>query len=89
MGARRSFRGHKFIKLITDNWVLDTTEGIGYYVETNSCGKAVRYTEAFRLHINTVNCTISFAKYIDVPVKIMVEARAVAENYMKLCDSDI
>ena len=29
------FQGHQFVKIVNDNWVLDLTEYVGYYVELN------------------------------------------------------
>ena len=85
MCARRCFRGHRFVKLITDNWVLDSTDGIGYHVAIDRRGQIIGYTPVFRLHINREVGAVSFRKEGPVPVKILVEAKAFAERYMNLC----
>lgn len=88
MGTRRSFKGHKFVKLITNNWVLDTTEGIGYHVLLDRNGRVIRHDIAFRLHINRQTGAISFKKNGNVPVKILLEAMTVANNYISLCSDN-
>lgn len=85
MRAYTSFQGHKFIKLITPNWVLDATEGVGYKVKTDKKGNVLSYIKTFRMNINRQSGEISFKKYEDVPVKILAEAKIVAENYMTSC----
>lgn len=45
------FYGHKFVK-IADNWVLDISEGIGYFIETDESGNIKNYTKKYRITPN-------------------------------------
>jgi uncharacterized lipoprotein YajG len=66
------FKGHQFVKLLSDKWVLDLTEYQGYKVNTNSKGEVTSYTEAFEIRVEGSN--IAFDKQTRVPLKVLKEA---------------
>lgn len=76
------FKGHKFVKLVNDNWVLDLTDFMGYKVETdNNNGSVVGYTQAFKIMEH--NGAIEIDKYIRIPIKILKEASNQVSAYLK------
>jgi ectoine hydroxylase-related dioxygenase (phytanoyl-CoA dioxygenase family) len=80
-------KGHTLIKLINDNWVLDITECVGYYVVTNnldidsSQDKIQTIIKAFEIRIAENDIIID--KFIDVPLRILIEAREQVEKELK------
>jgi hypothetical protein len=77
-------KGHTLIKLINDNWVLDITECVGYYVTTSqksSPDKIQTITKAFEIRITDEDIIID--KFMDVPLRILIEAREQVEKELK------
>lgn len=75
------FQGHQFIRLVSDNWVLDLTEFIGYKVKLNDNQEVQSYKEAFKA--TAVGDGVEFDKYIKVPLKILKEATNQILDYLK------
>jgi hypothetical protein len=75
------FKGHQFVKLVNENWVLDLTEFIGYKVKLNSNGEVQSYREAFKA--NYMGTSVEYDRYTKVPVKILKEATNEILNYVK------
>lgn len=84
-------KGHTLIKLINSNWVLDITECIGYYIETDKKSRLKtrneiqKITKAFEIKVTDSDMEID--KYINVPVKVLTEARE--QVYRALKESEI
>jgi hypothetical protein len=77
-------KGHTLIKLINDNWVLDITECVGYYVtisNKSSPDKIQTITKAFEIRITDGDIIID--KFMDVPLRILIEAREQVEKELK------
>lgn len=66
------FKGHQFIKLINENWVLDITEFQGYKVKLDDNGEVIDYKKAFTAKVD--NNDVKFDKYMRVPLKVLKEA---------------
>lgn len=66
------FKGHQFIKLTNENWVLDLTEYIGYKVKLNKNGSVNGYKEAFSATL--IGNEVIFEKFTRVPLKVLREA---------------
>jgi hypothetical protein len=66
------FRGHKFIRLINNSWVLDITEFVGYSVEVGKNEEVIGYQEAFK--VRKEDGEVEFDKFIDIPVIVLKEA---------------
>jgi len=75
------FQGHKFIKLINEDWVLDLTEYVGYKVKTNDDLEVIDYKQAFDAVV--VGGEIIIEKYMRVPVKVLREAANFIRKYEK------
>ena len=73
------FRGHQFVKLINDNWVLDLTEYIGYKVKVNENLEVESYRQAFQAMV--IGEEIIFEKFTRVPIKILKEAASFIKDY--------
>jgi len=76
------FRGHEFVKLLNDNWVLDLTEYKGYNVKQDKNSNELKYKLAFYVTTDEKN-NITFDKLTRIPVKVLKEARNVVENNLK------
>ena len=76
------FKGHKFLKLVNENWVLDLTEFFCYKVSLNNKHEVISYMRAFKVHINEHD-EVEFEKYINVPVKILKEAKKVVNDLVE------
>lgn len=81
------FEGHQFVKLISDDWVLDLTEFTGYHVYTDKTGKVKTYTKAFVARLN--NSRVEFDKYCGIPLKILREASSVIIKYCELGEDNL
>lgn len=66
------FKGHQFVKLLNDNWVLDLTEYQGYKVKTDADGNVISYKIAFTVEV--VEDDIMIDKKTRVPLKVLKEA---------------
>ena len=79
------FKGHQFVKLLNDNWVLDLTEYQGYKVKLDGDGNVISYKEAF-----TAECVadeIIFNKTTRIPLKVLKEAANQIRIYeAELCE---
>lgn len=73
------FKGHKFVKLAGNNWILDLTEFIGYQVSTNK--DSIEYRKAFKANMKSDNM-VSFEKYTGVPIKVLRETDQVISGYV-------
>lgn len=73
------FKGHQFVKLINENWVLDLTEYIGYKVKLNENGEVDKYKQAFQATV--IDDDITYEKFIRVPVKVLKEASIFIRAY--------
>jgi hypothetical protein len=80
------FKGHQFIKLLNDNWVLDLTEYQGYKVKLDSDNNAISYKEAFTVEV--VGDEIMFNKKTRVPLKVLKEASNQIRMYEEELDDD-
>lgn len=79
------FKGHQFIKLLNDNWVLDLTEYQGYKVKLDSDNNVVSYKEAFTVEV--IGDEIIFNKTTRIPLKVLKEAANQIRIYeSELCD---
>ena len=76
------FTGHKFIKLINDNWVLDVNEFKAYKVDIDKNKNVVKRTLAFKVKLGESG-DIGFEKFIDTPVKVLKEARNIVSSLME------
>ena len=76
------FKGHRFIKLINDNWVLDINEFRAYKVEIDSNGNIKNRALAFTVSIED-DGDINFEKYISVPIKVLKEAHNLIEDLIE------
>lgn len=76
------FQGHQFIRLVSDNWVLDLTEFIGYKVKLNDNQEVQSYKEAFKATA-VGDDGVEFDKYIKIPLKILKEATNQILDYLK------
>lgn len=81
------FKGHQFIKLVNENWVLDLTEYVGYKVKLNDNKEVDSYKEAFQ--VITIGEEIMFDKKIRVPLKILKEASNQIRYYQDDTEVDI
>ncbi len=75
------FKGHEFVKLLNNNWVLDITEFMGYHIKSKKNGEIIDYQLAFVVKIE--NGDINFDKRMKVPVKVLKEAKNFIEEYSK------
>lgn len=73
------FKGHKFVKLVNQDWVLDITEFVGYKVESMN-GKVKSYTKAFSV-IQQDN-EFKYIKFMQIPAKVLKEANIVLSDYI-------
>lgn len=73
------FKGHQFVKLINENWVLDLTEYIGYKVKLNENGEVDKYRQAFQATV--IDDDITYEKFTRVPVKVLKEASIFIRAY--------
>jgi len=76
------FKGHEFVKLLNDNWVLDITEFKGYHIKTKKNGEVSEYKLAFIVSIE--NGEAVFDKREKIPVKVLKEAKHFTEEYSKI-----
>lgn len=67
-----TFKGHKFVKLVTEEWVLDTDTEKIYKVELDDKGMVKNYTLAYLVS--------SGEKMIDMPARIIREAFEVMKD---------
>lgn len=67
-----TFRGHKFVKLVTDEWVLDTDTEKIYRVELDNNGLVKNYVLAYFLR--------SGEKMVEMPARIIREAFEVMKD---------
>lgn len=67
-----TFRGHKFVKLVTDEWVLDTDTEKIYRVELDNNGLVKNYVLAYLVR--------SGEKMIEMPARIIREAFEVMKD---------
>lgn len=67
------FNNHKFIILITGEWVIDMNDFTGYKVKFKN-GVIESYEVAFKASLSSDNKKVYFTKYMNVPVKILNEA---------------
>lgn len=77
------FKGHQFVKLINDNWVLDLTEYQGYKVKLDDNNKVISYKEAFTAEL--IEDEIIFTKTTRVPLKVLKEAA----NQIRIYEEEI
>lgn len=77
------FKGHQFVKLLNDNWVLDLTEYQGYKVKLDSNNNVVSYKEAFTVEI--IGDEIMFNKTTRIPLKVLKEAA----NQIRIYESEL
>lgn len=77
------FKGHQFVKLINDNWVLDLTEYQGYKVKLDDNNKVISYKEAFTAEF--IEDEIIFTKTTRVPLKVLKEAA----NQIRIYEEEI
>ena len=75
------FAGHEFIKIITDTWVFDLTEFIGYKVELNNDNTVKSYEKAFQVVEGDNGYEID--KFIKVPTKILKETLNQIKKYIE------
>ena len=73
------FKGHKFVKLTSNNWVFDLTEFIGYRVYTTA--NSLEYQKAFRANMQSNNM-VRFEKYTGVPIKVLKESDQLINGYV-------
>lgn len=73
------FKGHQFVKLVNDNWVLDLTEYIGYKVKVNDKREVESYRKAFEVTHDVDD--LVFEKFIRVPIKVLKEASATIREH--------
>lgn len=73
------FKGHQFVKLINENWVLDLTEYIGYKVKLDKDGNVDSYKQAFKA--TSFGEEIELEKNMRVPIKVLKEAANYIRNY--------
>lgn len=73
------FKGHQFIKLLSNDWVFDLTEYQGYKVKLDDNNKVVSYKEAFSVEV--VGDEIIFSKTTRVPLKVLREASNQIRKY--------
>lgn len=81
------FKGHQFVKLLNDNWVLDLTDYQGYKVKVDKEGNVKGYKEAFT--VNIVEDEIMFEKQTRLPLKVLKEAANYIREYEKLLGDNI
>jgi hypothetical protein len=82
------FKGHQFVRLVNNNWVLDLTEFEGYKVKLNDKLEVESYKEAFKASV--MDNEVEFEKYIKVPLKVLKEAASQILDYIKdFEDNDI
>lgn len=81
------FKGHQFVKLINDSWILDLTEFKGYEVNLDSNGKIVSFRQRFS--VNVENGNISLKREMGaIPVKIIKEAINQVRNHLEMMGLD-
>lgn len=81
------FKGHQFIKLLNDNWILDLTEYQGYKVKLDNNNNVIGYKEAFTVEV--IGDEIMFNKTTRVPLKVLKEASNQIRIYEKEIGEDI
>mgnify|MGYP006939713376 FL=1 len=81
------FKGHQFIKLLNDNWILDLTEYQGYKVKLDDNNNVIGYKEAFTVEV--IGDEIMFNKTTRVPLKVLKEASNQIRIYEKEIGEDI
>lgn len=81
------FKGHQFIKLLNDNWILDLTEYQGYKVKLDNDNNVIGYKEAFTVEV--IGDEIMFNKTTRVPLKVLKEASNQIRIYEKEIGEDI
>lgn len=81
------FKGHQFVKLINDSWILDLTEFKGYEVNLDSNGEIVSFRQRFS--VNVENGNISLKREMGaIPVKIIKEAINQVRNHLEMMGLD-
>lgn len=81
------FKGHQFVKLINDNWILDLTEFKGYEVNLDKNGEILSVRHSFSLIVNEGNINLEKEKGL-IPVKIIREAIKQASVHLDLMGLD-
>ena len=82
------FKGHQFVKLVNDSWILDLTEFTVYEVNVDVEGKVISMRKAFNIKI-TPDSTISFEREAgQVPLKVLKEAREQVIRHLDIMGLD-
>lgn len=81
------FKGHQFIKLVNNDWVLDLTEYQGYKVKFDKEHNVIGYKEAFTAEV--MGSDIVFNKQTRVPIKVLKEAGNQIRAYENMLNENI
>ena len=81
------FKGHQFVKLVNDSWILDLTEFKGYEVNLDSNGEVISFRQRFSITVD--NGKIELQREMGaIPVKILKEAINQVKNHLEMMGLD-